>query len=171
MHLIHFCLRVLLYDKTSQAIAWALLPGYALGVFPPTSLQWFLALFSIALFRVNVLTTILSALFFFILSHWADGFAGTLGNYLLTQNGLFMKIWPRLYHAPIVPFTLFNQTVVMGYLILTVAMIPLCLSATSFLDSYSSALVRWAYSTDFWQSFIASRFYRRFSQYLRYEIK
>lgn len=170
MRIIHLLLRILFHDSSHASIGWALVPGYALGVFPLSSVQWWCALFCLTLFSVNVCTVLLSAVLFFIVSHWTDSIAIGLGDTVLTYNSL-LTLWARLYHAPIIPYTLFNHTVVMGYILFGFGLPPLCIVFKKFLDANAQSLISWSYSTDFWQSFIASRFYRRFSQYLRYETK
>lgn len=169
MAVVHWALFTLLAERTPQAIGWALLPAFVLGVFPPTSLQWFLALGCIFIFRFNLMTLIGTAIFFRLFTFLGDPFAHNLGNYLLTGVTYLGPFWARLFHAPIVPFTLFNHTTVLGYFIFGLTIPLLCLGTTSFIRSYASLGIEIIARTYFWQSFSSSRFYRRLSQYARYE--
>ncbi len=169
MPLIHWCLRLLLNDSLPKNIGWALMPAFTLAVFPVTSLQWGVALLSIVLVRFNLASLCFGTLFFWSLSGFMDPFAHNVGNYILTQAPGFSNVWPRLFHAPILPYTLFNHTTVMGYFVFFAAIPLLCLTTASFCQSFAGSVVSAVMSTDLWQSFASSRFYRKFSQYLRYE--
>ena len=121
------------------------------------------------LLRFNIATLIIFTVFFHFLTLWLDGLAHTLGKWLLVGTPLLAGLWPRLYHAPLLPYTLFNHTIVTGYFVFWVAVIPLCFFATGLIEAHGDSFVRWFYGTELWQSMASSRFYRRLSHFIRYE--
>ncbi len=99
--------------------------GVLLALIPAGNLLW-IALFALtALIRVNFAITLLVLAVFKPLVFVADPLLHRLGEAILTANGLDAT-WTTLYSLPLVPYTRFNNTVVMGGLALgLVAWIPL----------------------------------------------
>lgn len=109
----------ILNDKASpKQIAGAVAIGAIIGLLPGFSL---LSLFIfIVLFLVNVN---LSAAFFSIALFKPIGFildpiAHRLGLFFLVDLPFLKPIWTALYNIPFIPFSRFNNTVVMGSLII-----------------------------------------------------
>jgi uncharacterized protein (TIGR03546 family) len=108
--------------------AWGLIPkGNLLGVL-------FLALFF--LLRVDKGMAVLSMVVFTPVAYLLDGLAHGLGRSLLAC-GFLRPLWTALYDLPIVPLTRFNNTVVLGNLVLGALLyIPLYLAFLRFVHAY-----------------------------------
>ncbi len=106
-------------DPRHLAAGFAL--GAALGLIPKGNL--FAALFFLLFFalRLNKGMALLSATLFTPLGYWADGLAHPLGLALLGAPAL-RGAWTALYDLPIIPLTRFNNTVVLGNLVLGLAL-------------------------------------------------
>lgn len=161
--LISYCAK----ERHPSSIAWALLPAFGIAVFPPTSLQWICAVAAVILLRINLFSLFFFTLVFWLATGLTDKIAHPVGETILLSQA--RPMWARFYHAPIFPYTLFNHTTVMGYLVIWLSLIPLCFLTTMLVRSHGNCVLRKLYATDLYQSFIASRLYRRFAQILRYE--
>ena len=126
-------------DPRHLAAGFAL--GAALGLVPKGNL---FAVFFLLLFfalRLNKGMALMSAMFFTPLGWAADGLAHRIGLALLKAPAL-RGLWTALYDLPIVPLTRFNNTVVLGNLVLGLALFaPLYFLALRFVAWYN---VTWA---------------------------
>lgn len=106
-------------DPRHLAAGFAL--GAALGLIPKGNL--FAAVFFLLFFtlRLNKGMALLSATFFTPLGWAVDGLAHSIGLSLLKAPALAV-LWTALYDLPIVPLTRFNNTVVLGNLVLGLAL-------------------------------------------------
>ena len=91
--------------------------GAALGLVPKGNLFALAFLLLFFLLRVDKGMAMLSALLFTPLGYAADGPAHAIGRALLSAGGL-RPLWTLLYDLPIVPLTRFNNTVVLGNVVL-----------------------------------------------------
>jgi uncharacterized protein (TIGR03546 family) len=95
--------------------------GFALGMVPGltplTSPHNLLVLLAIFFFRVNISAAILSWGVFKILAFALDPLFHQIGLFLLTGVGFLQGLWTSLYNAPLIPYTRFNNSIVMGSLI------------------------------------------------------
>jgi uncharacterized protein (TIGR03546 family) len=112
-------------DPRHAAAGFAL--GAALGLVPKNSLFSVVFILIFFLLRVDKGMALASAMAFTPLAYALDGLAHSLGYGLLTAHGL-APLWTWLYNLPIVPWTRFNNTVVMGNLVLGILLfVPLYL--------------------------------------------
>jgi len=95
--------------------------GFALGMIPGltplTSLHNLLVLLAILFFRVNIGAAMLSWGVFKILAYALDPLFHRIGLFLLTGVAFLQGLWTTLYNAPLVPYTRFNNSIVMGSLV------------------------------------------------------
>jgi uncharacterized protein (TIGR03546 family) len=95
--------------------------GFALGMIPGltplTSLHNLLVLLAILFFRVNIGAAMLSWGVFKILAYALDPLFHQIGLFLLTGVAFLQGLWTTLYNAPLVPYTRFNNSIVMGSLV------------------------------------------------------
>lgn len=89
--------------------------GAAWGLVPKGNLFSIIFLLLFFFFRVDKAAALASALIFSGAGHLIDGPAHALGLTLLRAGGL-KPLWTWLYGLPIVPWTRFNNTVVLGNL-------------------------------------------------------
>ncbi len=105
-------------DNPSQ-IAWGFVLGMTIGL---VSLKSLLAAFLILLLivlNVNITAAIFSALLFRAIAYFAAPLFHTLGYWLLVEAKALRDVWEFLYNTPLVPYTRFNNTVLMGSLVIS----------------------------------------------------
>jgi uncharacterized protein (TIGR03546 family) len=108
-------------DPRHLAAGFAL--GAALGMIPKGNLFAVLFLLMFFALRLNKGMALLAATFFTPIGYAVDGLAHRIGDSLLHAAGL-RGVWTALYDLPIVPLTRFNNTVVLGNLVLGLALFP-----------------------------------------------
>lgn len=112
--IIYRLLDILIFDSTDTGIAFGCILGFHLGLIPVLTIQWMLAFFCLVLFRVNFLSVLCVGLFSFGLSEVLEPVFHRMGLKILTGFPGLYSLWGWMHHMPIVPFTGFNNTVVLG---------------------------------------------------------
>lgn len=121
-------------DPSHLAAGFAL--GAALGLVPKGNLIALLFFLLFFLFRVNKALALLCALLFTALGHLLDPLAHAIGRGLLTAEPL-RPAWTWLYNQPVLPWTKFNNSVVLGSLALGLLLFaPLYLGFKGFVFYY-----------------------------------
>ncbi|MFC1521734.1 TIGR03546 family protein [Elusimicrobiota bacterium] len=111
-------IQVLSGKKSPQAMAAGFALGAILGLMPKDNL------FGIAVFLVFFLTTVdkgsafMAAFLFTPIGYLLDTPAHNIGYLLLADTQSLTPLWTYLYNTPIIPWTKFNNTVVMGHLVI-----------------------------------------------------
>lgn len=127
----------LLHSKISPS---QIAGGIALGIFLGLSVNIWLKLlffFLILSLKVNISAALLSAGVFALIGYLVDPLADLLGYLVLVQLKFLTPLWTYLYNLPLVPFTKFNNTVVMGSIIISMILfLPVFLSSKKFIIYY-----------------------------------
>ncbi len=116
----------------------------------------------ILVLNVNLASVIFAIVLFRFIAYLIDPFIHSLGYFILADVEPLRSFWTTLYTTKIVPYTRFNNTVVMGSLIISIVLlIPLYIAVKKFIIAYKqkyepriqrwkiiqmlrgSALVRW----------------------------
>ncbi|MGQ9646264.1 MAG: TIGR03546 family protein [Thermodesulfobacteriota bacterium] len=144
--------------------------GFALGMIPGltplTSPHNLLVLLAILFFRVNIGAALLSWGVFKILAYALDPLFHQIGLFLLTQLRLLYGLWTALYNAPLLPYTRFNNTVVMGSLIFSLlAFLPVYWGGKFMVLKYRETLRERFNRLKIVQVFRASSVYKWYSRY------
>ena len=108
-------------DISPDQIAWGFALGCILGLVPNILIKIILFLV-IMTFRVNVGSALISCSLYAILSFALDPMFDIIGFYVLNIAAC-NSFYTWLYNLPIVPFTHFNNSVVMGSLLFGIIMI------------------------------------------------
>ena len=112
----------LLHSDTGQnQIASGLAFGVFLGFAPFLSLQTFLVLFIVFIFRVQLGAAFLSAFFFKFVAFLLDPVADILGRSVLESSGL-RGLWSSMYNVPLLPMTRFNNSIIMGSFLISLVL-------------------------------------------------
>ncbi len=98
-------------------LAAAVAMGMFLALLPKGNLTANFMIVLIFLMNVNVPLAAVSTAVFMLLTPLTDRLADPIGYGLLTADGL-RPLWTWLYNRPALPWTAFNNTLVMGNLIL-----------------------------------------------------
>ncbi|MEK7858745.1 MAG: TIGR03546 family protein [Elusimicrobiota bacterium] len=104
-------------DEDPRHVAAGFALGAAWGLVPKGNLFSVLFILFFFFFRVDKGMAMLSALFFTAVGYLLDAPAHAIGSSLL-HAGALAPLWTWLYGLPIVPWTRFNNTVVLGSLVL-----------------------------------------------------
>ncbi len=111
-------------DKGSVSIALGVCCGFILGMTPSLSLQSLIIFLLLFIFRIQIGAALVTAFFFSFVAWLLDPVFHEVGSLILNLEGL-KTTFTQLYNMPIVPFTRFNNTVVMGSGVLAFALTPL----------------------------------------------
>lgn len=126
-------------DISPNQVAWGFALGAILGLVPNMFMKLVLFIV-IMMFRVNVSAAFLAWAVYEILSFALDPLFDVVGFYILNINSL-NGFYTSLYNLPVVPFTKFNNTVVMGSLVVGIILIiPNMLIAKKLLVYYRTHL-------------------------------
>lgn len=144
--------------------------GFALGMIPGltplTSLHNLLVLLAILFFRVNIGAAMLSWGVFKILAYALDPLFHQIGFFLLTGVGFLQGLWTTLYNAPLVPYTRFNNSIVMGSLAFSLfAFYPVYWGGRFIVVKYRETLMERFNRLRIVQVFRASDLYKWYSRY------
>jgi len=125
-------------DPRHLAAGFAL--GAALGLIPKGNLFAVVFLLLFFALRLNKGLALLAAAFFTPLGYVVDGLAHSIGLALLKAPAL-AGLWTALYDLPVIPLTRFNNTVVLGNLVLGLALFaPLYFVFLRFVAWYAANL-------------------------------
>jgi len=109
-------------DISPDQIAWGFALGAILGLVPNFMMK--ICLFAvIMLFRVNLTSALIACTLFSIIGFAADPLLDKVGYIFLINIKVLKPFYTWLYNLPLVPFTKFNNTVVMGSLIAGILLI------------------------------------------------
>ncbi|MFZ4403413.1 MAG: TIGR03546 family protein [Pseudobdellovibrionaceae bacterium] len=158
-------LKLLNSDTGTHSLAWGLSFGLVLGFAPFFSLQTLLVILIVLFFRVQLGAAFLSAFFFKFVAYLFDGVSDSIGRITLESEAL-RPLYIQLYNMPIVPFTRFNNSIVMGSMILTFILTPIAFFTFKFLIiKYRETVVARFKDTKAWKAFAATSLYNWYTKY------
>jgi len=151
--------------QISLAFCFAMIAGFT----PLASMHNVLVLFLILLLRVNLSSFIFAFAIFSALSFMLDPLFHKLGHVILTSDS-FQEIWTSFYNNPFMRLTRFNNTIVMGSLVLALLLfIPAFLLFNFLIKKYRDTVLSKIRNTRLMQALKATKFYRIYEKasYLR----
>lgn len=152
-------------ENGTKQIAWGFTLGAFLGFSPFFSLQTFLVLFILFIFRVQFGAAFLSAFVFKLVAFLIDPAADYLGQIVL-QNDSLRPLWTKLYNLPVLPYTRFNNSIVMGSFLVALILSPiLYFSFTKLVEKYRTTVVARLEATKLWKAIKATKFYLWYVKY------
>ncbi|MFP5490381.1 MAG: TIGR03546 family protein [Bacteriovoracia bacterium] len=120
----------LLHSETgNNQLAWGVALGFVLGMTPALSLQSLLVFLCLFFFRIQIGAALLSAFFFKFIAFLLDPAFDLVGQWALELPAL-QGFYTELYNMPIIPFTRFNNSIVMGAGILAFCLVPFVLAGS-----------------------------------------
>src|SRR5262245_57774334 len=105
-------------------IAGGVTLGVCLGMGVPLTLQWLLVLAFALIFRFHFPSVLGAWILCLLPGQWLRPFFHLMGEVLLRYTPFLHPLWSDLYHAPIAPYTWFNNTVVLGSTLFLVILAP-----------------------------------------------
>jgi uncharacterized protein (TIGR03546 family) len=152
-------------DTGTHQLAAGLAAGIILGFAPFFSLQTFFVLFLILTFRIQLGAAFLSAFFFKFIAFLVDPLADVFGRWALELETL-RPLYTQMYQMPIVPFTRFNNSIVMGSLLTSlILVIPAFFIFKKLILKYREVVVARFKQTKVWKIFTATTFYKWYVKY------
>jgi len=104
-------------ESSPRQLALGCALGMMIGLVPKGNLTAVILMTLLCAMRVNLAAGMAAAFFCSWFGLLLDPLAHLLGHWVLT-TGLFVPIWTLLYDLPVIPWTSFNNTIVMGNLLL-----------------------------------------------------
>ena len=150
-------LKVLVDNTSPKQITWSLVLGIGLGISPFLSIQFFLILIVLLLFNIQFSLALSSSFFFKLLMSLPTSLFDYLGEAVLTNKSL-QPYFEKMMNTPLIPYTNFNNTIVMGSFIVYIFSLPaLYLITYFFVKRYQEIIVSKLKSTKIYL-FIKSSF-------------
>lgn len=114
--------QALLLDATPAQLAWGLSLGMLIGLVPKGNLIAVCLMTLLCALRVNFAAGTLGIFVFTWVGMYLDPFSHRLGHSLLTHAAL-QGLWTALYDTNGIPWTAFNNTVVLGSTLIGLALL------------------------------------------------
>lgn len=157
--------RLLNSENGTNQIAAGLALGIMLGFAPFISIQTFLILALVFVFRIQLGAVFISAFFFKFVAYLIDPIADRLGRLTLETDSL-KPLFTTMYNMPLVPMTRFNNSIVMGSLIFSLILAPFAFIIFKLIIlKYRATIVERFKATKFWKAFTATKFYAWYTKY------
>ncbi|MFQ5603916.1 MAG: TIGR03546 family protein [bacterium] len=115
-------IKVLRSGESPPLIASGFTLGFVVGLTPFWTLQNMLLLLIAIVTKVNLAAVFFSLFLFSFVAYLFDPVFHNLGFFMLAQVEAIKGLWTSFYNTPILPFTRFNNTVVMGSLITAIVL-------------------------------------------------
>jgi len=161
-------LKVLNSDTGENQIAAGIACGLILGFAPVLSLQTLLVFILIFLLRIQAGAAFSSAFFFKMMAWLLDPVFDSIGGSVLEIEAL-AGIYTVLYNMPIIPFTKFYNSIVMGAGVVSIALFPIIFILSKvMIVKYRKAVLEKFQETKFWKAVKATGFYKWYAKYDQY---
>ncbi len=152
-------------DTGTNPLAAGLTCGIILGFAPFISLQTLLIFLLVFIFRIQLGAAFLSAFFFKFVAYLFDPLADVLGQKFL-QSPALRPLFVSLYNAPLVPMTRFNNSIVMGSMLVSILLAPFAFFIfKALILKYRETILARFKETKMWKAFKATAFYNWYCKY------
>jgi uncharacterized protein (TIGR03546 family) len=154
-------------DTSDLRLSLAICLGFLLGITPWFTLHGMVLLALLLILRLNPIATLVAFGISAAVSWPFDESFHRLGLALLTIPG-WHRMWSGLYHAPLIPYTRFNNSVVMGRLLIALLLVgPLYAVVRRVLSRCRSRLIDRIQRTAAWEFWATTRIFRHYASYQR----
>ncbi len=158
-------LKLLNSDNGTNQLAMGMSLGLVLGFAPFISIQTAIVLALIFIFRVQMGAAFLSAFFFKFVAFLFDHPAHLLGKVVLETSSL-KSLFVTMYNMPLVPMTRFNNSIVMGSMIVSFLLFPFAFVLfKKLILKYRVSVVAKFKDTKYWKAFTATKVYGWYCTY------
>ena len=156
----------LLHSETSRnQLSAGLVMGMFMGLTPMFTLHWMLYWVVLFIFRFNIGAAFLSYGIFKLFSFGFDPAFHKIGMAVLSSPSL-KSLWLFLYNAALLPYTRFNNSVVMGSLVISLlAAVPLFFLFNVLIKKYRDTVVARFKTTWLFRAWKASGLYSLYAKY------
>jgi uncharacterized protein (TIGR03546 family) len=158
-------LKLLNSDTGTNQIAAGVAAGFILGMTPSFSLQTILIIVMVLIFRIQVGAVFISAFFCAFFAYILDPVFTSVGAQILEMDSL-REVYVSLYNMPIIPFTRFNNSLVMGSGVVAFILSPIIFILTKVLvNKYRETVVERLSQTKFWKAVKATSLFQWYYKY------
>lgn len=158
-------LKLLNSDTGTNQLAAGVAAGFVLGMTPAFSLQTVLIILLILFFRIQVGAALLGAFFFAFPAYLLDPMFNSVGMSLLESDSL-SGLWTTLYNMPLVPFSRFYNSLVMGSGVVAFILAPfIFVLAKILIQKYRVTVVERFKETKFWKAVKATALFKWYAKY------
>jgi len=160
----------LLNSETGNiSIAMGMTCGFILGMTPSLSLQSLLIFLVLFFFRIQIGAALVTAFFFKFIAFLLDPAFDLVGRKVLEAESL-QAFYTTLYNLPIIPFTRFNNSIVMGSAVVTIILSPIVFILSQYLIvKYRVTVLARFKQTKIWKAIEATKFYQWYYKYDQYK--
>ena len=158
-------LKLINSETGTNQIASGIAAGFIMGMSPMLSLQVLLLFILILIFRIQIGAAFASAFFFAFVAWVFDPAFHMIGSYLLERSSL-QGLFTIMYNMPLIPFTRFNNSVVLGAGVLAFLLSPIIyFISKKLLIKYRETFVARFKQTKVWKVIKSTALYKWYYQY------
>lgn len=158
-------IRLLNSETGENQIAAGVAAGFILGMTPALSLQSLLVFLCLFFFRIQIGMAFLSAFFFSFVAWILDPIFHSVGDSVLRLEFL-QGLFTTLYNMPILPYTRFNNTIVMGSGVVALMLCPVVFfTSKTLVIRYRQTILERFQQTKFWKFVKATSVYKWYYTY------
>lgn len=152
-------------ENGNNQIAWGIALGFILGMTPALSLQSLLVFLLLFIFRIQIGAAFIAAFFFKFIAYLLDPIFNSIGSAVLSVGSL-QETFTTLYNMPIIPFTRFNNTIVMGSAVVSILLAPVVyILANILIAKYRVFIVDRFKDTKFFKAWKKTALYQWYYKY------
>jgi uncharacterized protein (TIGR03546 family) len=143
--------------------------GFILGMTPSLSLHSLIIFLILFFFRIQIGAALVTAFFFKFVAFILDPAFHAVGSKMLELPSL-QGFYTNLYNMPLIPFTRFNNSIVMGSAVITFILSPFVfIMSRIFIVKYRATVVARFKETKLWKAIEATKFYQWYYKYDQYK--
>lgn len=162
-------IKLLNSDTGTVSLAAGMTCGFILGMTPTLSLHSLIIFLVLFFFRIQIGAALVTAFFFKFVAFLLDPLFHTIGSKVLEVESL-SGFFTTLYNMPLIPFTRFNNSIVMGSAVVTFALAPFVFILSQiFIKKYREVVVARLKETKAWKAVEATKFYQWYYKYDQYK--
>ena len=161
-------IKLLNSEQGTKQIAWGVAFGFVLGMTPSFSLQTLLVFLILLLFRVQMGAAFVTAFFFKFIAYLLDPLFHMVGSAVLGMDAL-QGLFTQMYNMPVVPWTRFYNTIVMGSGVVSLALTPVVfIVSLKSVEKYREHVYYKFQQSRFFKALKATAFYKWYAKYDEY---
>ena len=162
-------IKLLNSDTGTISLAAGMTCGFILGMTPVLSLHSLIIFMILFFFRIQIGAALITAFFFKFAAFLLDPVFDVVGRKVLEMPSL-EPFFTKLYNMPLIPFTRFNNSIVMGSAVITFALSPIVfLLSQYFIIKYRETVLARFKQTKVWKAVEATKFYQWYYKYDQYK--
>jgi uncharacterized protein (TIGR03546 family) len=157
--------KILRSEASPNQIAWGFSLGMIIGLTPFWTVHNMVLIFLIAILKVNIGMALFSFALFSGVAWLLDPVFHNFGYYLLVDVTALHSLWTTLYSLPVIALSRYNNTVVMGSLVVSLLLvIPVFPFARYFVIFYRKKIDPMVQRIKFFQIIKGSKVYQLYEK-------